>query len=170
MGMFPVALFAQSSNIVVDPAIETNAVHSFKLLLTFATNIYTDKEPIMYRVGLSNVSDSATLVMPSYFNENFWFYITNGNRVSVPPINEEYSWHGSRGGREVVPPHTAERLFHFVPLDAYFDLVPGTYRIYAVRDFGNPFRGIMYTSQAVTISVVKSDTAFATNNLGPPTK
>jgi hypothetical protein len=168
IGMLPVAASAQNANVVIDPVIHPDALQNFKLLLTFPTNTFTDRESIMYEAGLTNISDYPTIVLGSYFNENFWFYITNANGVRIPPIDDEYFWPGARGGREVVPPHGTERIFHPTPLNWYYVLAPGTYRIYAVREVGNVVNSIMYTSQPVTITIVESKASTATNT--PPSK
>jgi hypothetical protein len=170
IGMLSAAANAQNSNAVVDPVLNTNALNNFKLLLTFATNTFTDREPIMYQAGLTNISDSPTLVLGSYINENFWFYITNENGIGILPIDEEYFWPGARGPREAVPPHGTERIFHPTPLNWYYELAPGKYRIYAIREVGNVVNSIIYTSQTVTITILDSPVPSATNSPASKTK
>jgi hypothetical protein len=166
--MLPLRVYAQNTNAVVDPAQNTYALTNLTLLLTFATNTFAKGEPVMFQAGLSNMSDSPIRLLGSYYNENVWFYITNANGVRVPPIDEEYFWPGARGGPETVPAHGTERWFHAIPLDEYYLLAPGTYRIFAVR--GNEVNSLMYTSQPVTISIMESAPSITTNTPSPPTK
>jgi hypothetical protein len=129
------------------------------MLLTFATNIFAFREQVICQVGLSNISERPTLVAPSYYNESLFFYITNANGVRLPPIDEHYFWAGARGPREIVPAHGTERLFHPISLSGYYDFPPGTYRIFAVREF----RDFSITSQVTTIVIKEAQLLHATN-------
>ncbi len=169
IAILPMVASAQNTNAVVDPVVETNALTNFTLLLTFATNTFTNREPIIFQAGLSNMSASPILVLGSYINENYWLYITNSVGVRIPMIDDQYSWLGARGGRDVVPAHGTESFFRPDTLNAYYKLAPDTYRICAVREVGNDGYSIMYTSQPVTISIVESKAPTATNS-PPPTK
>jgi len=170
IAILPMAASGQNENAVVDPVVETNALTNFTLLLTFATNTFTNREPIRFQVGLSNMSDSPILVLGSFINENYWLYITNSGGVRIPMIDEQYSWLGARGGRDVVSAHGTESLFRPDTLNSYYKLVPDTYRICAIRDVGNDGYSIMYTSRPVTITILEAKASTTTNSPSPPGK
>jgi len=163
VSLVPLAITAQNTNAVVNVLSDTNAVHNFKVALSFPKTTFTNGEPVICLAGLTNVSDSPTIVGTSSWLVNLKFLVTNETGAQIPPLHSDYSMGGGHIGPELVPPHGVERGFRPFPLNDYFKLTPGSYRISVVREMGYPFNNIMYTSQVVTIKILESPIPNMTN-------
>jgi hypothetical protein len=158
----PLAAAGQATNAVASVLSDSNAAHNFKVALTFPKTTFTNGEPVICEAGLTNISDTPTIVIPSYLQVNLTFLVTNANGDQVPPLHLVNG--GSYSGPELVPAHSAEFRFIPFPLNEYFGLTPGSYRACVVRDLDIP--SITFTSQVVTIKILESSVPASTS--APP--
>lgn len=165
----PLAAAAQHTNAVVSVLSDTNAVYNFKVALNFPKTTFTNGEPVFCLAGLTNVSETPTIVFPSLFELNLKFYVTNANGVRIAPAPWDYAM-VPISGPILISPHNVEPRFQHFSLSDYFQLTPGTYTICVVREMGYPFNDIMYTSKVVTIKVLESPVPATTNAPGATAK
>jgi len=160
---------AQETNAVISILSDTNALRNFRLALEFTKTTFTNGEPVICMAGLTNVSDSPTIMAQSFFESNLKYLVTNANGVQISPIPWDYDM-VAHPRPELIPAHSAERCFIPLELSHYFKLSPGTYTVCVVREMGYPFNDIMYTSKVVTVTILDSPPTSARNNASPPTK
>ncbi len=164
----PLASEAQKTNDVVSIYSDTNAVYNLGLALSFPKTTFTNREPVICQYGLTNISETPTIITPSYFEDNLHFLITNANGLQITPPAKEYSFHPG-GGPERVPPHSAELSYYgLVPISDYFIFTPGTYQVSVFRDVGYATT-VMLTSSVVTITILPPAPPTATNGSTPKT-
>jgi hypothetical protein len=153
---------AQKTNDVVSIYTDTNAVHNFRLALSFPKTTFTNGEPVTCQYGLTNISETPTIITPSYFEDNLHFLITNSSGLQITPHPWHYEFQPV-GGPERVPPHSTELSYYgLVPISDYFIFTPGTYQVSVVRDAGYATT-VMLTSSVVTITILPSPPPTATN-------
>jgi hypothetical protein len=143
----------QSSSVPADAVSDTNAVYNFKLILSFPKTTFTNGEPVICLAGLTNISDSPTYVVPSFFEVNLMFCVTNANGDQVTQLDKDFS-PTRYAGRELVPPHSAEIGLYPRPLNTGFTLSPGKYDVAVERRMGWP--SMTLKSEAVTITILDS--------------
>jgi len=159
----------QSTNSIISILNDTNALKNFELVLMFQKTNFTNGERIICMAGLTNVSDSPTIMIQSYLGLNLRFLVTNSDGVAISPRDLDYSA-GPHNSPELILPHSVERSCFPFPLNDYFRLGPGGYRISVVREMGHPFEDIIYTSKPVTITVIEAAPPTLTNAPVPTTK
>ena len=168
IAFLPLAAFPQESNVIANTLKDSNGVYNVKLVLTFPQSTFTNGEPIMFQAGLSNNSDSATIVMPSLLTLNLDLLVTNANGVQMVSLETDDHFF-ARISQELVSPHSLESSYRPIPLNKYFNLTTGTYRLCAVRYLGRyPYH--MVKSEVVTITILDSPVPTASNNVAPPIK
>ena len=154
------AAAGQTTNVAASVLSDSNAVHNFELALFFPKTTLTNGEPVICGAGLTNVSDTPTIVIPSYLEVNLTFLITDSNGDQIPPLHVVNG--GSFSGPELVPAHSAEFRFIPFPLNDYYGLSSGIYRVCVLRNLNIP--SITFTSQVVTIKILESSVPTATNS------
>ena len=136
---------------------ETGAVHGVQFFLTFPKTTYTNGEHIVAWAVLTNQTESAMGVSPSYIWHNLILAVTNADNLPVARIYD-----GSEGttvsmvSSILLPPHSCHS--NYFSIDRLYDLKPGVYRIYAKRDMAlrPPWGKSILTSDVVTIMVVET--------------
>jgi hypothetical protein len=163
----PLPCEARKTNDVVSIYTDSNAVYNFKLALSFPKTTFTNGEPVTCRYGLTNTSETPTLILPSYFEDNLHFLITNSSGLQIIPHPWNYEFHPA-GGPERVPPHSTEQSYYGLdPISDSFIFSPGTYQVCVFRDVGYA-ASVMITSSVVTITILPPLPPNATN--GPASR
>ena len=159
----PMASSRQMTNGVTSVYSDTNAANNFRLVLRFPKATFTNGESVICQFGLTNISDTGTIVVPSLFEENVHFLVTNASGLRIKPLEADYSLQ-PYGGPELVPPHSMEKSYYgLYPISWFLAFTPGTYQVCYVREFGNP-SNLMMTSKVVTITILDSPVSSATNS------
>jgi hypothetical protein len=162
------ASFAQSTNAVTALSQDTNVLQTFKLLLDFPTNTFTNGETVVCHLGLTNMSDNPVSIDPLWVGVNLYFLVTKPSGLKFRSEHDYFSGHPYLGP-EVVPPHREEQFYHWLcPVSEYVTFEAGTYQVSVEREAASRTNDMTYTSSVVTITILPPLPPNATN--GPASR